>query len=350
MNKFSKLRMPIILLFGAGLMAMPVATFAETLIVGNKREHTVSFIDLASGDEVRRIATGKAPHEVAVSPDGKTAVVVSYRGQGFTSNTLHVFDVLSGENLNVIDLGEHEAPHGLKWIGESNKVAVTTEQSKHLVIVDIAEGKIVQTSKTDQRGSHMVALSPDLSRAYVAGIGSGTFTVHDLETGNMERVVKAGSGTEAISVTPDGMEIWVGNNNSKNVMVFDAENFKRLATIPTEGVPIRVEVSPDGKVVAVSEPDLNQVTILDAVSREVITRIDLTPAGAKVPVTMLFSETGDRLWVATTQAARVIELDTSDWSIIRSLSAGEGSDGLGFSPLSIVPVSETDAPPAAPPE
>jgi YVTN family beta-propeller protein len=46
------------------------AARADTLIVGNKGEDTVSFIDLSSGQERARIPTGHAPHEVAVSPDG----------------------------------------------------------------------------------------------------------------------------------------------------------------------------------------------------------------------------------------------------------------------------------------
>src|SRR5688572_21703337 len=48
------------------------------LLVGNKGEDTVSFVDLASGRELGRSPTGKWPHEIAVSPDGRQAAVVSY--------------------------------------------------------------------------------------------------------------------------------------------------------------------------------------------------------------------------------------------------------------------------------
>ena len=57
------------------LAATPAA--AETLIVGNKGEDTVSFIDLATAKERARVATGKMPHEIAISPDGKQAAVVA---------------------------------------------------------------------------------------------------------------------------------------------------------------------------------------------------------------------------------------------------------------------------------
>jgi len=51
------------------------AQASGTLIVLNKAEASASLIDLASGEEILRLETGVGPHEVAVSPDGKTAVV-----------------------------------------------------------------------------------------------------------------------------------------------------------------------------------------------------------------------------------------------------------------------------------
>lgn len=326
-----------LLLSAAILFSLIVPTaLADTLIVGNKREHTISFIDLTSGDEVRRVETGKAPHEVAVSPDGTIAAVVSYRDAGYTGNTVHVFDVASGEKLRVIDLGEHNAPHGLKWIAGTSRVAVTTENSQHLVIADVEAGEVVIAIPTDAPGSHMLALSPDMKIAYVANIQGGSFSVLDLETGECKKIVKAGEGTEAISVSPDGQEIWVGNNNSRNVMIFNARNYKRKSTLKTDGIPIRVEISPDGQYVAVSEANLNLVTIFDADTRTEISTIDLAPAGGKIPVTMLWHPDGSKLWVATTQAARVIEINTADWSVSRALIAGEGSDGLGYTAVDAV--------------
>ena len=51
------------------------------LLIGNKGEDSLSFVDLATGQELGRQPTGKAPHEIAISPDGKKAAVVAYGGQ-----------------------------------------------------------------------------------------------------------------------------------------------------------------------------------------------------------------------------------------------------------------------------
>ncbi|MEO1043102.1 MAG: YncE family protein [Pseudomonadota bacterium] len=325
------------LTFAAAAFAALSVAQAETLIVGNKVDDTISFVDLSTGEEVARRETGRAPHEIALSPDGKTAVVVSYRERGYEGNTLHLFDVQTTEPLGVISLGESRGPHGLKWIPGTSRVIVTTEISQDVVVVDIADRSIVRTVKTDQEGTHMVALSPDATRAYAASIGSGSFTVIDLETLTKIRDVKAGEGTEAISVTPDGQEIWVGNNRSRSIMVFAPQTFALIDTIDTEGVPIRVEVSPDGKLVAVSHPYKGQVTFYDRESRERLGTTDLIEQKLAFPVTLLFSPLGDVVWAAATGSASVAEISTEDFSILRVLPAAAGSDGLGYTPVTTNP-------------
>ncbi|MBW0144893.1 cytochrome D1 domain-containing protein [Sphingomicrobium clamense] len=323
------MRLPLI----ASLVAFAAPAEAQTLVVGNKAEHTVSFVDLESGQEVARRETGRAPHEIAVSPDGKTAVLVSYREPGYNGNTLHVFDVATGEKQRVIDLGEHRGPHGLKWIGGTNRVIATTEVTQDVVIADIATGEVVESIDTDMQGTHMVALSPNQKTAYVASIGSNNFSVLDLEAMKKVADVPAGLQSEAIQVSPDGREIWVGSNGDKTVTVYDAHSLEQVAQFETDGVPIRVEPSPDGKHVAVSLANTDKVLIVDAATREEVTTIDLASVEKKTPVTMLWRPDGQQLFVATTQSASVIEIDPSDWSISRIFAVGAGSDGLAYSPL-----------------
>lgn len=87
------------LLPGAACAAPPAAPVTGTLLVGNKGENTLSFIDLASGRELGRAATGPMPHEIAVSPDGRRAAVVAYGGR-----TIDIFDVRRRARLRTVDL------------------------------------------------------------------------------------------------------------------------------------------------------------------------------------------------------------------------------------------------------
>jgi hypothetical protein len=63
-----------------------------TLIVLNKSDATASLILLETGEVVRTLGTGIGPHEVAVSPDGKLAVVSNYGGRGQPGSSLTVLD------------------------------------------------------------------------------------------------------------------------------------------------------------------------------------------------------------------------------------------------------------------
>lgn len=306
---------------------------AQTLIVGNKAEHTVSFVDLATGQEVVRRETGRYPHEIAVSPDGEQAVVVSYRGRDFTGETLHRFDIEKAEPLGPVSLGDSRGPHGLKWVPNTDMVIVTTEVTKDTVLIDPSRGRIRDVIATDQDGSHMVAVAPDGLRAYVANIGSGTFSVIDIPRAEKIRDVKAGTQTEAIAVTPDGEDIIVGNNGSKSVMIFDAETFELKDSFETEGVPIRIEISPDGKTIAVSQYDRGEVVFYRRRNLKKIGTVELGEGSD--PVTLLFSPDGKRLWAAATGTAQVVEVDTRRRREIRRFDVGQGSDGLGYSPLTV---------------
>ena len=55
-----------------------MAASAGTLVVLNKSEATASLIDLDSGRVAATVPTGQAPHEVAVSPDGRLALASNY--------------------------------------------------------------------------------------------------------------------------------------------------------------------------------------------------------------------------------------------------------------------------------
>ena len=231
---------------------------------------------------------------------------------------------------STIDIGDNLAPHGIKWIGDTDQVIATTEASQTIVRVDVNSGKVVASIGTDAQGSHIVALSPDNATAYVANIQGGSVSVVDLDTNTLKQVVPMGQGTEGISVSPDGKHLWVGNNGSRNVLKVDAESFEILQTIPTEGIPIRVEISPNGKWVAVSEADLHRVSVFSADTGAVIGQTDLTLSGGQVPVTILWAPDSESYFVAATASNTVHEVETIDWTVGKVFKAGDGSDGLAL--------------------
>src|SRR5512137_2256508 len=81
-----------------------------TLVVLNKSEATASLIDLASGIEVATLRSGNGPHEVAVSPDGRTAVATNYGTREEPGSSLTVIDVAGARVVRTGDPGPGRRP------------------------------------------------------------------------------------------------------------------------------------------------------------------------------------------------------------------------------------------------
>jgi DNA-binding beta-propeller fold protein YncE len=137
-----------------------------TLIVLNKGDASDTLFDLSSERSIKQVEVGVGPHEVAVAPDGRRAVVANY-GQQQPSSTLTVIDIAAGAPARTINLVDGERrftrPHGVQFVDE-HRVAVTAEAQQALLIVDVDSGRIERVLATGQQVSHMVALAPDRSR------------------------------------------------------------------------------------------------------------------------------------------------------------------------------------------
>lgn len=297
-----------------------------TLLVGNKGENTVSFVDLATGRELGRTATGRMPHEIAISPDGRQAAVVAYGGQ-----TIDIFDVATRARLRTIDLSPNAGPHGIIWL-EDGRILVTTERSRSLTLVDTRAGDAVSAIPTGQQGTHMVAVSPDRRRAFTANIASGTVSVLDLAAGRKLRDIEVGGQPEGIAPSGDGRTLWVGDLEGARVQAFDTTSFERLAEVPTGEVPIRVAANPDGRWIVTSNLGAGSLTLIDARTRTRAREIIVSGSREAGQVTILFSADGLRLYAAETGRNQIAEVHLETGQVVRRLPAGAQGDGLAIAP------------------
>ncbi|MGZ8360313.1 MAG: YncE family protein [Allosphingosinicella sp.] len=295
-----------------------------TLLIGNKGENSLSFVDLATGRELGRSPTGPAPHEIAISPDDRQAAVVAYGGR-----SIDIYDVASRARLRTVDLSPNEGPHGLLWLDDGRLLA-TTERSQSLTIVDTRRGDAVSAIATGQAGTHMVAVSPDRTRAYTANIAAGTVSVLDLAAGTRLRDLAVGGRPEGIALSPDGGTLWVGDLEGARVQAFDTQNFERLAEVPTGAVPIRVAASPDGRWIVTSNYGAGTLTLIDARTRTVAREIEVSGEQEAGQVTILFSPDGRRLYAAETGRDRIAEVELESGRVLRRLPAGRNGDGLAI--------------------
>lgn len=306
----------------AVLFAAPAA--AETLLVGNKGEDTLSLVALDTGVELARLPTGRMPHEIAVSPDGKQAAVVAYG-----STTIDMFDVAKRTKVKTIDLSPNQRPHGLLWLSDGRLIA-TTEGSESVAVV-APDGKLTSIS-TGQKGTHMVVVAPDNRTAYTANIGSGTVSVLDLKAAKKLRDLAVGGKPEGLALTKGGRELWVGDLDAPRVSVWNTATGEKIAEQPVDPVAIRVLASPDGKLVATSNIAAGTISLFDAETRAPVKTIEVSGEQAKGQVTLLFSADSKRLYAAETGHDKVAEIDVASGRVLRRIAAGKNGDGLAIAP------------------
>ncbi len=329
----------------AVLLAGAAGARADTLVVLNKSDATASLIDLDRGSAVATLPTGQGPHEVDVSADGRLALVANYGAQ-VPGSTLTLIDVPGARVVRTIDLAPHRRPHGVRWL-DGRRAAVTSEDSKALLVVDTEAGKVEAVISTGQEVSHMVAVAPGGGRAFVSSIGSGTVTAIDLKAGRSAGVVATGKGAEGIDVTPDGSQVWVTNREADTVSVLDAGTLKVVATLQSAAFPIRARVTPDGRWVLVSNAESGDLTVFDARQRAEARRIPLKTelrategrlmqmGNSSVPIGVVVHPAGKRAWVAHANADVITVLDLESWTPAGTLKAGREPDGMAYSALDV---------------
>lgn len=349
----------LVLLGLAVLLMTAPASEAATLVVANKSEATVSLVDLPSGEVRATLPTGAGPHEVAVSPDGRWAVVTDYGTRDAPGSSLSVVDVAEAKSVKTIGLGEYGRPHGIVWMPDGREVLVTAEAKQAVVKVDVEAGKVVSVWSTGQEISHMIALAPDGKRAFVANIGSDSVTALDVEAGKTLKSVPTGEGAEGIAITPDGRQLWVTNRGADTLTLLDPATLEVKATVESPSFPIRAEVTPDGAHLLVSNARTGDLSVVDTAGKSVARRVKLDLDAAEtegrlfgdqfgdssVPIGIEIEPGGERAYVAHTNADAISIVDLKTWKRIGTLKAGKEPDGMAYSPLEVA--SERETAPAA---
>lgn len=321
-----------------------LAVATGTIIASNMNAHSVSIVDVASGSTIATLPTGEGPHEVAVSHDGRRAVVSMYGNRNAIGSSLMLID-LSAPTAppKIIELGAgNQRPHGLAFLPGDRQLLVTGERAQRLLLVDLESGAIDSSMVTGQATTHMVALSRDGARAFTTNIAAMSVSAVDVATRTVHATFPVGARIEGLAVTPDGREVWVGGNESRKVYVLDGTSGAILHTIEGFGMPYRIGITPDRRTAVISDPGEEKIHLVDVAThavRSVIPVPSMAGAdGASVaasPQGVTISRDGATAFVTLKAVGRVAVVDIATARITGTLPVGAGSDGVGYSPLVI---------------
>lgn len=319
------------------LLLLATTAHAQTLVVLNKSDATASLINPATGETITTLPVGRGPHELAISPDGKTAYVANFGRFGVyppgdtmhtkPGNTITVLDLAARRVKATHDYGTHTGQHGAAVSKDGSRVWLTSETPNALLEIDASNGKLLNVWPTNQQRTHLVVPSPDEKRFYVTNTVSGSLTIIDRATG-LAKSIPIGAGAEGISVSPDGKEVWVAWRNDSKISIVSTANDAVVETISAGGEgPQRVQFTPDGSQVWSSNVRSNTLTVFDAKTRKLVGTV---PVGAG-PAGIVFSPDGKRGYFALSGAHQVAVIDVAARKVERTITTGREPDGIAWS-------------------
>jgi DNA-binding beta-propeller fold protein YncE len=302
------------------------------LLVANQGDRNLSLIDPSAGKQVAAVSVdGVTGHEVAASPDGKTAYVPIYGDSGVgrpgTDGTkISVIDLPSRKLVHTIDFGHGVRPHCAIYDRNSGMLYVTTELDKTISIIDPKTLKIVGSVPTGQEQSHMLALSRDGSRGYTANVGPGTVSVLDMKARKTLAIIPISKDTQRISISPDDSMVFTADQTKPQLAVIDTATNKVKTWVPLPGVAYGTAATLDGRWLLVTLRTGKQVAVVDLKTMKVAKTIDV----ADGPTEILVSPDGKTAFVSCTRSNQIAAIDLAQWKVARLIDAGKTADGLAW--------------------
>jgi DNA-binding beta-propeller fold protein YncE len=270
---------------GAASASASAAPLVWTL---HRAEASVSTIDSGTGKVVgSSILVGESPNSIAITPNGRRAVVVNFGGASAT-----VIETATRTPVKTISLAHNGEQVAISPDGKS--AFVTDESDEEVQVIDPETAKLVGSFPVGPEASR-VAFSPDGRSAYV-GVAPEEIAV--VETATEEMVgepIAIGGSVTSIVLTPDGETAYATASGVKGVLVIDTALAEVVKTILTPSVPSSLAVSPDGRRLYISNATPNAVSVAETATDAIVGKPIEVPEGAgEIAIT----PDGKKAWVA----------------------------------------------------
>ena len=178
------------------------------------------------------IEVGAVPKYVAVSPDGRWVLVTNW-----CSYDLSVIDVARGEEVRRIDLGAY--PRGITVDPGSTAAYVAVMGSSHIAVVDLDDFSIATIDGVGQ-GPRDLRMSPDGRFLYVTLNAEGTVAKVHRRSGDVRARAVAGEAPRSLAISGDGTALYAVNYHSNTVSKIRTRDMAVVQTVETNDKPIGI--------------------------------------------------------------------------------------------------------------
>jgi DNA-binding beta-propeller fold protein YncE len=274
------------------------------------------------------------PHEVAISPDARTAYVSVYGDGVFGNNphpghTIAVIDLPTRRMVGSIDVSPYRAPHGMQ-VDAAGRLYVACDLDHEVLVIDPASRHIEAAVDVGEAG-HWIALAPKMGRIYVSGHGTQPFiSVIDVHSRRVIDRIPIEHGTMGITVSPDGRTVLAADAAGPILHIISSRTDREIGQVRVRDYErglYKVFYSPDGRYVLTCLPN-GQINIFDAADLEAPQRVVHSPGTALMG--FAFSADGRSALTGNHGQGTVSRIDLATGRITDTFAAGKGVETLAY--------------------
>jgi YVTN family beta-propeller protein len=263
--------------------ASAVSAAKERVYVSAEQSGEIIEVDPLAARVVQRIAVGKRPRGMMLSPDGKL--------------------------LYVAQSGSPRAGPGV----DESKLPAADRAADGIGVVELASAKLVRSLPGGQ-DPESLALSHDGKALFIANEETAELSKLDLAQAAITQRVKVGQQPEGVSVHPSGAFVYVTCEEDNEIVAVDAAAGSVLAHIPVGKRPRAIGWSLDGQLAFVTNELDASVSVIDTRTHKALQQIELSQPGAAAgsehrPMGIVRSADGKSFYVSTGRGGAVAEID-----------------------------------------
>ena len=288
-------------------------------------------VDGALSTLLAYVPSGPAPEadrakRVRASADGTAAVVINR-----TSRTLSIVDTSGTTGAVLATVALDPAPAEVALAPDGSTAVVTHLGSEDLALVDLASSAVLRVSLTGPTGDVLVSADSqtawvlELDDALMSGSGlwrvalpGGALTAPRLTLGEAGGGGYSWEELSGLAASPDQSRLVVCNGGSDDVSVVDALSWTELARLPVAPYPVRCAFTPDGAralVVSRNGPLLTEVLLPNGLPPSVGRTLVL----GLQPLDVAVAPNGLRAAVGCYGAQRIDLVDLATFTLVASV-------------------------------
>src|SRR5712692_7201461 len=187
----------------------------KTAAINVAGDNVIAVVDVASGQLVRKVPTGKFPCDLHFTPDGRFAYTPE-RDQ----DTVSMFDTRTWELVKTVNFPQGSQPFMLRVSPDGQEVWVQTGKADTNVVLNASELATLATLPTG-KGPVTNAWTPDARYSVVTNAGDTFASVFDAKTYKEVARLAVGQGGANIGFTRDGTTGFMSVTGANAVAVID---------------------------------------------------------------------------------------------------------------------------------